>query len=61
MEQLAEENSRLVVENVELVEEIHNLRMDEAHMERVARERHGMLKRNETVYEFKKKNEKKKE
>lgn len=61
LEQLAGENSRLVVENVELVEEIHRLRMDEAHLEWVAREKHGLLKKNESVYEFKKRNEKKKE
>lgn len=46
------EKNRLEVKNIELAEEIRRLRSDDVYLEGVARKRHGLLKKNETVYEF---------
>lgn len=49
---LTEENRRLEERNVELTEEIHRLRTDEQFLEKVARQKHGLLKKDETVFDF---------
>jgi cell division protein FtsB len=49
---LTEENSRLEARNVELSEDIKRLRSDDKYLEEVARKKHGLLKKNETVFEF---------
>jgi len=49
---LSEENSRLEARNVELTEDIKRLRSDDKYLEEVARKKHGLLKKNETVFEF---------
>jgi cell division protein FtsB len=49
---LTEENSRLEARNVELAEDIKRLRSDDKYLEEVARKKHGLLKKNETVFEF---------
>jgi cell division protein FtsB len=46
------EKNRLEAKNIELAEEIRRLRSDDVYLEGVARKRHGLLKKNETVYEF---------
>lgn len=46
------EIDRLEAKNTELAEEIKRLRSDEDYLENVARMRHNLLKKNETVYEF---------
>ena len=53
IDMLAAENSRLEARNLELSEDIRRLRSDEAYIEEIARQKHGLLKKNETVYEFK--------
>jgi len=50
--ELTEENSRLEARNVELSEDIKRLRSDDKYLEEVARKKHGLLKKNETVFEF---------
>ncbi len=49
---LTEENSRLEARNTELTEDINRLRSDDKYLEEVARKKHGLLKKNETVFEF---------
>lgn len=49
---LTEENSRLEARNIELSEDINKLRSDDKYLEEVARKKHGLLKKNETVFEF---------
>ena len=49
---LAEENARLEARNVELTADIKRLQSDNAYLEQVAREKHGLLKKNEMVFEF---------
>jgi cell division protein FtsB len=49
---LTEENARLETRNVELSKDIKRLQSDDAYLEEVARKKHGLLKKNETVYEF---------
>jgi cell division protein FtsB len=49
---LTEENSRLEAKNAELSEDIKRLRSDDAYLEEVARQKHGLLKKNETVFDF---------
>jgi len=49
---LTEENSRLETRNTELSEDINRLRSDDRYLEEVARKKHGLLKKNETVFEF---------
>lgn len=51
---LTEENSRLEAKNVELTEDIKKLQSDNAYLEKVAREKHGLLKKNEMVFDFEK-------
>ncbi|MCL2789787.1 MAG: septum formation initiator family protein [Desulfobulbus sp.] len=52
MAALAEENSRLEARNTELTEDINRLRSDDKYLEEVARKKHGLLRKNETVFEF---------
>ena len=51
---LTQENSRLEAKNVELVEDIKKLQSDNEYLEKVAREKHGLLKKDEMVFDFKK-------
>ena len=39
--------------NLALAEEIERLKNDEAYLEHLAREKYGMLKKNEEIYELK--------
>jgi len=52
---LEEENKRLAGENKVLQEEINRLQDDPAYLEEKARKEYGMLKENEVLYIFKKK------
>ena len=49
---LVRDNRTLQHRNVELAEEIERLKNDEAYLEQFAREKYGMLKKNEEVYEL---------
>lgn len=49
---LTQENKQLEVRNVELSGDIKRLQSDDAYLEEVARKKHGLLKKNETVFEF---------
>lgn len=49
---LTEENSRLEARNTELTEDINRLRSDDKYLEEVARKKHGLLRKDETVFEF---------
>lgn len=49
---LAEENVRLEARNVELSADIQRLQSDNAYLEKVAREKHGLLKKDEMVFDF---------
>jgi cell division protein FtsB len=52
MNALTEENSQLDERNTELSEDIKRLRSDDKYLEEVARKKHGLLKKDETVFEF---------
>jgi cell division protein FtsB len=56
---LTEENSRLEAKNVELAEDIKKLQSDKAYLEKIAREKHGLLKKDEMVFDFEKPEKKK--
>jgi len=49
---LTQENSQLETKNAELTKDIKRLQSDDTYLEEVARKKHGLLKKNETVYEF---------
>jgi cell division protein FtsB len=49
---LVRDNRTLQHRNIELAEEIERLKNDEAYLEQLAREKYGMLKKNEEVYEL---------
>ncbi len=49
---IEQENLRLQRDNEALRQEIGRLKTDEAYLEEVARKKHGLLKKNERVYEF---------
>lgn len=53
IESLSRENRELAERNAELKREIERLRNDDAYLEELARQKYGLLKENETVYEFK--------
>ena len=55
IQRLQAENSKLVEENMVLQEEINRLQNDPAFLEEKARKEYGMLKDNEVLYIFKKK------
>ena len=52
MKELAQETKRMEAKNLELVEEINRLKTDKSYLEEVARQKHGMLKKDEMVFEF---------
>lgn len=49
---LTKENNQLEAKNAELTKDIKRLQSDDTYLEEVARKKHGLLKKNETVYEF---------
>jgi cell division protein FtsB len=49
---LNEENERLESRNVELTADIQRLKSDNAYLEKIAREKHGLLKKDEMVFDF---------
>ncbi len=49
---IREKNIELQKSNAALRQEIERLQTDEAYLEKVAREKHGLLKKDERVYEF---------
>lgn len=53
LEDLALEKERLQQENTQLTKEIERLKTDEKYLEKLAREKYGLLRKNESVYEFK--------
>ena len=55
---LEAESSALVQENSDMTRDIERLQSDGEYLEQVAREEHGMLKDNEMVFDFSKKEEK---
>lgn len=52
LEKVARENAQLRQANISLNEEIERLKKDDNYIEELAREKHGMLKKNEEVYDF---------
>lgn len=52
---MVKENTFLRQQNEKLTGEIESLKNDAAAIEQVAREKHGLLKKNEEVYDFNKK------
>ncbi|HEB49380.1 MAG TPA: septum formation initiator family protein [Desulfobulbus sp.] len=57
---LAEENQDLERRNAELQQEIERLRSDDAYLEELARKKYGLLRENESVYDFEPAKKKKK-
>lgn len=53
IDSLATENKSLEERNAELQKEIDRLQNDDAYLEELARQKYGLLKENETVYEVK--------
>ena len=53
VENLARENKSLSERNAELKKQIVRLQNDDSYLEELARRKYGMLKENETVYEYK--------
>jgi cell division protein FtsB len=53
VDSLAQENRNLEERNAELQKEIDRLQNDDAYLEELARQKYGLLKENETVYEVK--------
>lgn len=53
VETLARENKSLADRNAELSKEIERLQNDDSYLQELARKKYGMLKENETVYEYK--------
>ena len=49
---IRQKNVELEQNNAALRQEIERLKTDEAYIEKVAREKHGLLKKDERVYEF---------
>ena len=47
---LLKERQELLEENEELTEEIHKLKKDQKYIEKVAREKHNMKKKDEDIY-----------
>lgn len=56
---LSRKNRQLEQRNRELAAEIERLQTDDAYLEELARKKYGLLKDNETVYEFKRRGTKK--
>ena len=59
IETLSQENKSLQEHNAALRKEIERLQGDEAYLEELARQKYGLLKENETVYEFERSGKKK--
>lgn len=53
LREVKDENGRLMEQNEELKKEITRLERDPVYLEKVAREKHGLVKKGETVFEFK--------
>jgi cell division protein FtsB len=53
MTNLSRQNTFLKQRNRELAAEIKRLQTDDGYLEKLARKKYGLLKDNETVYEFK--------
>jgi cell division protein FtsB len=53
LREVKEENGRLLEQNEALKKEITRLERDPDYLEKVAREKHGLLKKGEMVFEFK--------
>jgi cell division protein FtsB len=53
VQNLIHDNATLQQRNAELAEEIKLLKNDDVYLERLAREKYGMLKKNEEVYKLK--------
>ena len=51
-------NKELATQNSELQEEIDRLKTDKVYLEKIARERYGLIKKNEIIYQFKPKRKK---
>jgi cell division protein FtsB len=49
---LTEETSQLAAENSKLQQDIEHVQKDRAFLEQVAREKHGLLRENERVFDF---------
>lgn len=56
VEKLQEKKSKLEAENARLRREINRIENDVEYLERLAREKHGLLKENEMVFDFGEKN-----
>ncbi len=52
IETLTQENKQLEEKNAEISKDIERLKSNDIYLEEVARQKHGLLKKNETVYEF---------
>lgn len=52
VEKLQEKKSKLEAENAALRREIERIENDVEYLERLAREKHGLLKENEMVFDF---------
>lgn len=52
VEALTRENKALAKRNEELRKEIERLQNDDSYLEELARQKYGMLKEDETVYEY---------
>lgn len=57
---LSAKQEQLIYQNRTMEEDIERLQHDKAYLEQVAREKHGMLKDNELVFDFSKAKQKKK-
>ena len=57
---LVAEQQMLIKQNDEMEKDIERLRNDQEYLEQIAREEHGMLKENEIVFDFTRKEKKKK-
>ena len=55
---MKKKNAELEQNNANLLKEIERLKTDEAYIEKVARDKHGMLRKDERVYEFNRPNSK---
>jgi len=51
---IAEENAQLSAENVALKQDVERIHKDTKYLEEVAREKHGLLKSNEIIFDFSK-------
>jgi len=52
VEALTRENRSLIERNAELRKEIERLQQNDTYLEELARKKYGMLKENETIYEY---------